>query len=429
MSSIIQAYFLGQIQQRAFYEALDLALARHPLLSAVIRPVKQNRPCWTKLANISPVVDWADSGVPIRCPAGESFDLKHEPGVRFWIRTAPERTHMTIQVHHACTDGTGVYRFLGDLLAAYGQFTCENGKVPALSEVNAGLLRGRRKRIAETALGKSRTKFIRGGLSEAWRVFGSRIAPLLPPQRPDFDSPRTAFPGFETVTFSPAEHKQLRAAASKHGAMLNDLLLAQLFCAIRAWNRQHGTNGREGRLRIMMPSDLREQQDYLMPAANMTAYTFITRRQNECDEANSDLLRSIRDETLRIKHRRAGTSFVDALMLAEHSPAVLRFLLGLQRCSATAILSHIGDPTRRFTADLPRHKGRIVSGNLVLEDIVGVPPMRTQTHATIAVFSYLRRLTLCLRCNPYSFAPADTSAFLQVYADSLRRYVAAENHG
>ena len=394
----------------------------------MIRPVKQNKPCWIKLDGISPAVDWAPRGTPIRCEAGEGFDLKREPGLRFWVRVDAERTDITIQVHHACTDGTGVYRFLGDLLAAYGQLTSVNGEFPAFGELDARLLRGRRTRIAEVAVSDSRTRFITSGLAEAWKVFGHRITPLHPPQRPDFGRALTDFPGFETITFSQDEHKRLRAAAAAHGAMLNDLLLAHMLCVMRAWNRQHGTSHRDGRLRIMMPSDLREKQDYLMPAANMTAYTFITRHQRDCNHPYPELIRSVRDETLRIKNRRLGTKFVDALMLAEHSPAVLRFLLGLKRCSATAILSNIGDPTKRFTSHLPRHQGKIISGNLVLEDIVGVPPMRASTHATLAVFSYLRRLTLCLRCNPYAFAPADTRAFLQVYADSIRRHLVVPSH-
>ena len=63
-------------------------------------------------------------------------------------------------------------------------------------------------------------------------------------------------------------------------------------------------------------------------------------------------------------------------MLAAYAPAVLQILARRRSCIATTCLSNIGDPSKRFTADLPREEGRIVAGNLTLEDIRGVPPIR-----------------------------------------------------
>lgn len=123
MTSIIRMEFSGSIDRSAFEIALSEANDRHPLTSAVVRPAKRNEPCWVKDSNVSPWVDWGPIDKPVEYPETEQFDLSKECGMRFWIRSNDSQTVMTVQVHHACTDGTGVYRFLGDLLAVYGRQT------------------------------------------------------------------------------------------------------------------------------------------------------------------------------------------------------------------------------------------------------------------------------------------------------------------
>ena len=124
-----------------------------------------------------------------------------------------------------------------------------------------------------------------------------------------------------------------------------------------------------------------------------------------------------------IKYHQLGRQFMDTAEFAANGQAILKFLLRRDRCNATTILSNVGDPSRRFTASFPRDKGRVVAGNLRLEAISGVPPMRLKTHATLAIFSYLRNLTLSVRCDPYRFSPEDAQAFIQMYADQLKTHL------
>ena len=83
-------------------------------------------------------------------------------------------------------------------------------------------------------------------------------------------------------------------------------------------------------------------------------------------------------------------------------------------------MSNIGDPTRRFAAKLPRKDGRVVAGNLLLDDITGVPPLRPHTRATFSVFAYRRKLTISLRCDDKYFSDEDTIRLLETYARHLR---------
>ncbi len=438
MTSIIRMEFTGSIARHAFEIALSEANERHPLTNAVIRPAKRNEPCWVKDANITPWVDWGPIDKPVKYPETEQFDLSKESGMRFWIRSDDSQTVITVQVHHACTDGTGVYRFIGDLLAVYGrQTTAAGDRSPELAEVDLRLLRGRRKRMSQLAQNGSLLDLVRHGCAQTWNIFGKRITPLAIPSEsasstPSSQSPGsgaddeqmlTPFPGVVSLQFNKEEHKLLREAAAGHGAMLNDLLMAEMFRTISRWNGAHKAARKNGWLRIMMPSDLREQQDYAMPATNMTAYTFVTRRKAECADLKQ-LMQSVREETGRIKHDQLGRKFMDTVEFANGGPSILKYMLSRDRCIATTILSNVGDPSKRFTASFPRNKGRIVAGNLTLEDVSGVPPMRIRSHATLAIFSYLRKLTISVRCDPYRFHRHDAEQFLHMYADGLRGHIA-----
>ena len=217
--------------------------------------------------------------------------------------------------------------------------------------------------------------------------------------------------------FNAEEHKQLRYAAGQLGVTLNDLLLAEMFHTMRDWNMQHGGTSR-GRLRIMMPSDMRSQRDFAMPAANMTSYNFITRHMRDCDDPTA-LVRGIRDETVRIKGDHRGKIFIDSIMIAKLVPGLIPFLLSGRRCLSTVTVSHMGDPTRRFLATFPRVGGKLVSGDVVLEDMVGVSPLRPQTRAAVSIVTLYRQLAINVRLDPHTMTLDDTRAFVDMYVERL----------
>lgn len=423
MTSVIYLDFVGVVQRDAFELALEDALVRHPLLASFIRPAKRSIPCWVSSGDVRPTIDWGTMDEPILLADGEAFDLSSEVGLRIWVRSGDDACRITLQVHHACTDGTGVYRFLGDLLACYGIRTGDGTDPPELSEVDPRLLRDRRRRMCDHGGRESATKLMKAGFSYAWNVFGKRVQTLSAPAVKSAE-PITPFPGICSRSFTRDEHKALRGAAGEHGVMLNDLLLAEMFLTVLEWNENIDKHPTKGWVRIMMPFDMRDKRDFAMPAGNLTSYTFITRRSSECSDFKR-LIRDIRDETARIKHENLGSRFIDAVMLAQRAPKVLDYLLGRDRCISSVILSNIGEPSRRFTARLPRKKGKVVCGNMVLDNISGVPPMRTKSHATWAIFTYARQMTISLRCDPFRFSVEQTEALLDVYMKRLARHINA----
>jgi hypothetical protein len=170
----------------------------------------------------------------------------------------------------------------------------------------------------------------------------------------------------------------------------------------------------------MIPTDLRESEDCEMPAANLTSYAFLNRNARKWGSPD-ELLASIAFETELFKSRRSGMKFMHIIDRASRKKWLLPFILSRNVCLATAVLSNAADPSRRFTAKFSRQSGRTVCGNLVLDAITGVPPLRLKTRASFSVSQYNRQLTVSLRCDPHYFRLDDTAKLLGIYVRRLRQ--------
>lgn len=427
MTFASNVYLTGELDRTAFIGALEDALEMHPLMGAIIGPGKQGKLCWLRSDTPMPAIDWAEYDVPVSFRDGEGIDLQQENGLRVWVRVGDGRTRLVLQFHHACTDGTGAHRFIGDLLAGYGIRTAGEGEPrPQLPTYDQQLLKGRRLKLAEHGRLFEMAPIIRRGLGQAYHVFAKKITPLAVSRgglTRDLEA-EEGFPGVVSKRLDRHQHQALRERASQMGVMLNDLLTAEMFFAMREWNLHHGGKASQ-RLRIMMPSDMRDTSDYAMSAANMTSYNFITRKIGRRDRVE-DLVKSIRDETARIKNENRGKLFIDSIMICNRVPGLLPYLLSGQRCLSTVTLSNMGDPTRRFLATFPRHKGKVVAGNLTLEHMLGVSPLRAMTRAAVSIVSLYRELFVNVRCDPHLMSVSDSRQLLDIYTSRLEAHLSQD---
>lgn len=422
MTFVLQLEFSGQLDPDAFGEAIDYSVSRQPLLQALVQPAKQKRDCWVSAGDVKPMVDWGDLDKAIVFQAGEYINLRREVGLRIWIRYDRQRAIVTTQFHHCVCDGIGSYQFLGDVLWSYASRTGEalSTSPPPLDPVELRM-RGR------ASYNPDNFRLKNGRIQSAWgdaaRLLLRRTAVLRPARRAGLRRGTPyVYPGIRSRTLDKSQFRKLRLTAQQRGQTSNDLLTEKLFLTLRRWNRQHGGLGLGNSLCVMMPMDLRDVAQAPVPAANIVTYAFI-RRGRRMLRRPELLNRSLREEMLMLKRDRHHSRFMNILAGGQRFPFLLRAALFGNRCLATAVLSNTGDPTRRFLVDLPRENGAIRCGNLRLEDVSGVPPMRARTRATISIFTYRRVLKICMRCNPYLFAPEDTQALLDAYVDRVCREI------
>ena len=418
MTFVVKFEFSGKLLRREFEQAIEDALKRHPLLRAIIQPAKQNKDCWVDSKGLRPRVDWGELGSPIEFEDGEFIDLRTEVGLRIFVRRSEERAVVTAQFHHGVCDGIGSYQFLGDVLWSYARQTGDD-ELGELPELDPTIIRARGRACFAVEHFKDKNGKLKMEWGQAARMLWGRVTNLKKNRNTTING-SPPFPAIESFTFDKDEHRDIRLAAQELGQTANDYLLEKLFLTLKEWNRQHRRLPWPQSLGVMLPMDLREQETRF-PAANILTYSFIRRRGRNLH--NRELLvKSLREEIFALKRNRHQTRFMNMVMAGQYYPQILRRILLRERCLATATLSNTGDPTKQFYAQLPREKGVIRCGNLMLEEISGVPPLRPKTHATLSIFTYRRMLKICVRCDPHYFSVDDTQQFLDSYVNFIREH-------
>ena len=404
--------FSGRLDHERMEIALEEAIYRHPLMYAIVQPGRKKRPRWALAPSRMTDIDWGPSDAPLDNGGSDSIDITQVPGLRIWVRESDSRATMTMQFHHATCDGTGAYRFIGDLLACYIRQVPSHADEVELGLFEAKQLRLRPQKMRNLMAGATFMQAMRCGVQQGWKTFGARITALRAPA----EKPRgEVFPGIITQEFTGADQKRLRAAATELGVTVNDLLIWKLYQSIGVWN---GNMSGNRKLRVLVPSDMRSGDDFEMPACNMTAYTFLTHLAGELNDGQ--LVDKIRQDTLQIKHGNLQREFIDGLTSAMSNPGFFRFMLRRNFCLATCVLSNAGDPSKRFTCRLPKRRGKVSCDDFTLESITGVPPLRRNTRCTFSVSSYGRKLVFSMRCDPHRFSLADSRSLMDVFCDQLR---------
>jgi hypothetical protein len=410
----VELTFSGKLEPEPFSRALATVVARHPLLTALVRREGRSAPLWVEGDDQPPTVDWAGGDIPISHPQGEQIDLSRAPGLRVWVRQTEPTTRVLLQFHHVCCDGLGSLRVIEELLLAYHEHVAGRNPASVLTPLEPQRLRGRGD-FGEGGPGRPSLRDLWVGARGWARLLTQSPAPLAVPAAEGPDESRLPFLGFLVHACDAATTRRLRVVASSLGGTLNDLLLRDLFQVLLQWNTRYDGPGNPW-FRINMPATLRTREDALAPVANALGFTFLTRRARDCSR-RCELFESIRRETETIRQFRLGLYFLGGLAMAMRLPGAIPWVLRRNRSFATIVLSNLGKVLRR--TDLPRRDGRLICGEAMLQRITGVPPIRPWTRAAIAVLSYGDETTVNLRCDPHVFSAAQARRFLAEYVAEL----------
>ena len=418
MTFIVQMQFSGCLNREAFEAAILAAMQRHHLLGALVGPGKGGKDCWIKNPDPKPLIDWGGIDEEISFPTGEQINLREEIGLRVFVRHDDKHAMVTTQFHHAVCDGIGSYQYLGDLLYEYAILMGETEmKPPAELPVKRLKERGR------VSYDMNNFRKPDGNLQSTWdealRFLAMTNVSLKPDQKKTAEF-REAFPGICSHVFDKSEYKSLRLAAQSHGQIINDLLVEKLFQTLSQWESRSNVFQQRRHICVMMPMNLREATDNDISACNAVSQSFVRYKRSQLkDEANFRHL--LGNKLLSLKHDRNRIRFMHMIAGGHYFyPGMLQASLNFKKSLATAILSNTGDPTKQFLTSFPKQNGLLKCGNLVLEELSGVPPMRPGTNATISIFTYRRVLKICMRCDPNQFSNSDTQKLLDLYVKNIR---------
>ena len=411
MTFVVQFEFSGKVDREVFQNAVDQAIQRHPMLRATIHPAKASRDCWVLPQSTECNVIWGGLDEEILSEAaGIYLNLRENNGVRLWVNHDDERAVFTSVFHHSCADGIGAYHFLGDLLLIYSQHFDDS--CPELLPLDDSDLKKRLKANVSPELiaGMNRPN--------DEKLEHDQAQPLAPALGSEVTEQQNVFPRFQTHTFDKNEYRDIRLKAQDNGKNVNDLLMEALLASLCAWNEKHEAKFSERDFCILMPLDLRDNAQPTFSATNVVTSSFI-RRSAEQIKNRTELSNSLREELIKVKSTRHASEFTRLLLQApiDWEEAVKTYKN--EDCLATAIFSNAGDPTKRFLVDMPRNRGVVQCGNLVLEDLQGASPIRIHTRVAVNIFTYRRNLKICMRFDPLNFSVEDGASFQSLFVQQL----------
>ncbi len=420
MSFFVRLRFSGRVNRTQLQQAIDVAQQRHPLLSATVEAIGKKRFRWVAAEDSQVTLVWRDVSPTDEFPRLTHLALKKNVGLRVFVSAGSEATDVTLQLHHSCCDGKGALQFAEDLLILYASSFEDSVQEPELQPVDRELLQRRHH------FGLTKWEFLRilpkqfVGLFGAWQFLVRKPVPIIPHEPVSItDETPAAYPAVAVHRFDLAETEDIRGGAKSQGVSNNDLLIRDLFLAISDWRSRACPGQGEDWLRLSIPVNLRNEGDEQMPAANVVSMVFLDRRDPHFD-APSELLADIHEEMSLIKRLRLGLTYVFSLQVFKVLPGGLARAARDEQCFATAVLTNLG---KVFSdSRLARNdQGRLVVGDLVLNDVDVLPPIRPLTSAGFSLLCYAGRLSIGLHYDPRSLNKDMADDILKTYVSFVRK--------
>lgn len=419
----IQFRLKGRLNLPALYESINEAVRRHPLLGCRVER-RRWRYYWVwspeavSRAELNPDV-WRATKPWLR-----PINLAVETGHRAWGEATDTEAEVTLQFHHACCDGIGASQFLEDIALCYARRTTVGWPLPELRPLRPEALLTRAdpgpRRVGRLPGSWARrlTRTLRDSLDF---LFLKRKEVLKAMPGDDGRLEAEEF-NLQSEYLDRAATRRLRNAASRANVTLNDILTRDLMETLDGWNRESGGE-HPGKLTcVTIPCSLRGPADDQLSAANVLGYAFTMRKRKDMLDSRM-LLTDLGEKMSEFMKAQHGWLFVKGLRIVQRIP----FLMSLSRimlrnkCMSTAVLSHMGNRLNSISSRLRTVGDTIHVGNMTLEEIRCVPPLRYGTNAAAATYIFGGRLMINLRCDPATFGVSQTRQLLDRYIARLKR--------
>ncbi|MEM7311878.1 MAG: hypothetical protein AAF497_01880 [Planctomycetota bacterium] len=428
MNIVAKLHFRGRLDQPAFLQSVAEAAGRHPMLLCHLTG-KGSKSKWELAENpqVSVTIVEGDNAIA-QVVDQPQIDIRKECGVRVIGRIGGDESSVEIELHHAACDGQGCRFFIIDFVTAYARLMDTSGSPPPWLRINYDRLRQRGQFAAKPAPEAPEEETTETSLAQkikdAWAFANERPRPL----RTKTSKPIVATTHRPRVLehyFSAAETSHFQQLATEAHTTLNDVAIALMFKTAAEWNARHGASPSE-QVRVVMPTDLRDRRDGRMTATNRMSYAFIVRRISDC-KSTSELLQGLFRQTRYIKQVRLGLDFLFMLGLLGKIPGAIRGFTRMPSCFATVVLTNLGETTRQVRRRFPSQDGIPKVGNLLLERLIGVPPIRPRTKVSAGLCFCSGVMGISLRCDPQWISADESQQFLDAFVSTWRQWADEAN--
>ena len=400
-----------------------VALHRHPILGSVIEH-QNGRLLW----RFAP-----ESRLPERwnLPWSESpgFPKPDSSGIQFVSRSSDANSVLWIQSNHVLCDGVGATSFIGDWIKIYHNLYVGNSATHKLRKLDYGLLKTRN----EIGLlkKKSRGKLWKQpvGLYGTAKFLLRKVAEMNPDGNAERDAERNADWNYEeqpsliSCWLEQETCNSLSSVAQDKNVTVNTYMLAQFYLHLADWLQQHCPEQAAKWLRIIHPFNLRDYSHRRMPATNRVAIVQIDRRQQDLADFDRSL-QGLDREIKIINDWELGKLFLLAIRSMSVIPGMLKRSAQNKKCRGTCVFTSLPETLSRSGLPVEQHsdssEARLQVGNLKLDSIDYIGPVRHGTPVNLIVLKHLGRLRFSFHYDPRILSRAAADEFLSTYADRLR---------
>ena len=398
--------FAGSLNSDLLAESYRQAVERHVRGRAIAQRIG-NQWQWVEVPDLFPEIEFHDQPeIPF-----EPLDLRRTPGYQAKCYIGPDTTQITMQVHHALTDGLGGLGFVRDWMLIYDNLFHGRVSNAGLGKIRPDLL------FKRNQIGLASWSYLKNLWRQPIALFGAakfigRRFQILP-QRTDAESPVVTFPQSVSMTIEREKILALKPKLTARRVTLNDFLLATLFATLRDVTDDKNSSAC---WRVIVPISIRQQWERSMPVANRTTLVQLDRFAHETNDLLG-LAQGIHFELGVIRGWMLDRIFLLAIRLMSVSNAWLVRNAGTGKPRATTLLTNLGKPFVR--TGLAIKDGRVMVGNAMLVSADLLPPIRAHLPLSFSAVQYAGDLRITAHVDSRYVSPTDADQFLQKWRDQL----------
>ena len=402
----------GTCQITEWTRSLQQAITRHPLLTCRLGSW-QGKPAWIHGLPARMRVDSTDASINESLSGQHTvdIDLKYESGLQVRTEIRRDGIVVTVDAHHAVTDGNGLIQLITDWLHIY--HCAVTGQPIRLKAIEPLRLLHRDQFPQPPAVAPISTKeAIRNFMvTVLGRTARWKHRSLKTPSAPNGNL------CIEHI-FSKEECDRILHCLAEHKSTLNDFVMSCCFAAFAATvprvNNKH-------RITILNPTELRRPSDRNLPAVNRFGFAFMRRSPTQC-KSPAELLKSLQGEITYVRSNYIGVEFIHGLA------AVMKFRGGLtifQRigCFVPSMQwTCLGDVTRTVKRMLEPKNGRLMAGDLSIDSVTPFAPCAQHVPLSIAASETGRRIIITIRGNPDIISESEVRQFATVLVNQIANW-------
>jgi len=122
-------------------------------------------------------------------------------------------------------------------------------------------------------------------------------------------------------------------------------------------------------------------------------------------------------------NRNEGAAMLCGFALARWIPGLFGLSRKLQPDFASVVMTNVGEVRRVFGNRFPLKQGRAIAGNVVIQGVDGIAPVRENTNLAIAFGTYGGEMIVHLNRNTQLFSESDADKLLASLVDRLSSLV------